>query len=42
MSNFDFQHKKNRGFPFGVSRETMSSTGIMGNLNKYTPGPGAY
>lgn len=41
-SNFELQQEKHRGFPFGVSRDSMSSTGILGNLNKYTPGPGAY
>lgn len=41
-SEIDKNVKKHRGFPFGVSRESMASTGIMGNLNSKNPGPGNY
>lgn len=41
-SETDAAVKKHKGFPFGVSRENMASTGIMGNLNKRNPGPGNY
>lgn len=30
--------KKNKGYKFGVSRDKMASTGILGTLNLKTPG----
>ncbi|CAD8188050.1 unnamed protein product [Paramecium pentaurelia] len=34
--------KKNKGYKFGVSRDKMASTGILGTLNLKTPAPGTY
>ncbi|KAM3144344.1 hypothetical protein pb186bvf_003508 [Paramecium bursaria] len=34
--------KKKKGYPFGVSREKMESTGILGGLNIKNPAPGKY
>ncbi|CAD8202217.1 unnamed protein product [Paramecium octaurelia] len=42
VGEIDFNKTKNRGYPFGVSRDKMWQTGIMGGLNKVTPGPGKY
>ncbi|EGR30854.1 hypothetical protein IMG5_122550, partial [Ichthyophthirius multifiliis] len=42
QSDFEIQKQHHRGFQFGVSRELMEVTGIMGNLNKKNPGPGTY
>lgn len=38
--DFDNIDKKKKGFQFGVSREQMASTGILGHINKSNPGPG--
>lgn len=34
----DNNKEKNKGFQFGVSREKMWQTGILGGVNKTTPG----
>lgn len=33
---------KNKGKTFGVSRNLMENTSILGNLNKFSPGAGTY
>jgi len=42
VGDFDENKAKNKGNTFGISRENMGSSGILGNLNRFTPGPGTY
>ncbi|CAD8109883.1 unnamed protein product [Paramecium primaurelia] len=41
-SDVEINQKKAKGNKFGMSREKMASTGILGNLNSKTPAPGTY
>jgi len=42
LGDFEENKNKNKGNTFGISRENMGSNGILGNLNRFTPGPGTY
>jgi hypothetical protein len=37
-SDFELAANKKKGFPFGLSREAMASTGSMGSINQWSPG----